>query len=153
MSPLTAKLKCPHGTGEDTHGAEAVSEVASDADGGGRQDHLKGGRGRDRCVLQAGQADWASNPGERDERVSSWQSGVALQPSKSTRGSGLQYCNLGNGFSFLFLSAQSTSVLDLICNRFAAELNVVTSPSVPSVSPPRSRKYFVCGYLPTNKTS
>jgi hypothetical protein len=28
MSPLTAKLKCPHGTGEDTHGAEAVTEVA-----------------------------------------------------------------------------------------------------------------------------
>jgi len=33
MSPLTAKLKCPHGTGEDTHGAEAVTEVASDEDG------------------------------------------------------------------------------------------------------------------------
>jgi hypothetical protein len=81
MSPLTAKLKCPHGTGEDTHGAEAVTEVASDEDGGGREDHLKGGRGKDRCVLQAGQADWTSNPGERDERVSSWQSGSALQPS------------------------------------------------------------------------
>ena len=45
MSPLTAKLKCPHGTGEDTHGAEAVTEVASDEDGGGREDHLKGGSG------------------------------------------------------------------------------------------------------------
>jgi hypothetical protein len=45
MSPLTAKLKCPHGTGEDTHGAEAVTEVASDEDGGGGEDHLKGGRG------------------------------------------------------------------------------------------------------------
>jgi hypothetical protein len=44
MSPLTAKLKCPHGNGEDTHGAEAVTEVASDEDGGGREDHLEGGR-------------------------------------------------------------------------------------------------------------
>ena len=46
MSPLTAKLKCPHGTGEDTNGAEAVTEVASDEDGGGREDHLEGGRGK-----------------------------------------------------------------------------------------------------------
>src|SRR4030042_5586638 len=79
MSPLTAKLKCPHGTGEDTHGAEAVTEMASDEDGGGRKDHLKGGRGKDRCVLQASQADWTSNPGERDQRFGSWQSGPALQ--------------------------------------------------------------------------
>jgi hypothetical protein len=80
MSPLTVKLKCPHGTGEDTYGAEAVTEVASDEDGGGREDHLKGGSGKDRCVLQAGQADWTSDPGERDQRVSSWQSGSAIEP-------------------------------------------------------------------------
>jgi hypothetical protein len=43
MSPLTAKLKCPHGNGEDTYEAEAVTEVASDEDGGGREDHLEGG--------------------------------------------------------------------------------------------------------------
>jgi len=43
MSPLTAKLKCPHGNGEDTHGAEVVTEVASDEDGGGGEDHLEGG--------------------------------------------------------------------------------------------------------------
>jgi hypothetical protein len=36
MSPLTAKLKCPHGTGEDAQGAEAVTELASDENGGGR---------------------------------------------------------------------------------------------------------------------
>jgi hypothetical protein len=35
MSPLTAKLKCPHGNGKDTNGAEAVAEVAFDKDGGG----------------------------------------------------------------------------------------------------------------------
>ena len=34
MSTLTAKLKCLHGTGEDTHGAEAVTEGASGEDGG-----------------------------------------------------------------------------------------------------------------------
>jgi len=51
MSPLTAKLKCPHGTGEDTHGAEAVREVASDEDGGGREDHFERKRGEDECVL------------------------------------------------------------------------------------------------------
>jgi len=57
MSPLTAKLKCPHGRGEDTDGAEAVTEMASDEDGGGREDHLKGGKGKDRCVLPAGQTN------------------------------------------------------------------------------------------------
>jgi hypothetical protein len=35
MSPLTAKLKCPHGNGKYTHGAEAVAEVAFDQDGRG----------------------------------------------------------------------------------------------------------------------
>jgi hypothetical protein len=35
MSPLTAKLKCPHGNGKHTYGAEAVAEVAFDEDGGG----------------------------------------------------------------------------------------------------------------------
>jgi hypothetical protein len=34
MSPLTATLKCPHGDGKHTHGAEAVAEVAFDQDGG-----------------------------------------------------------------------------------------------------------------------
>ncbi len=41
MSPLTAKLKCPHGDGKDTHGAEAVTEVAFHGDGGGRKITLK----------------------------------------------------------------------------------------------------------------
>jgi hypothetical protein len=44
MSPLIAKLKYPYGTGEDTHGTEAVTEVASDEDGRGREDHLEGGK-------------------------------------------------------------------------------------------------------------
>jgi hypothetical protein len=35
MSLLTAKLKCPHGDGKDINGAEAVTEVAFDEDGGG----------------------------------------------------------------------------------------------------------------------
>jgi hypothetical protein len=34
MSPLTAELKCPQGTGEETHRAEVVTEVASEEDGG-----------------------------------------------------------------------------------------------------------------------
>jgi hypothetical protein len=33
MSPLTAKLKCPHGDRKGIHGAEAVTEVAFDSDG------------------------------------------------------------------------------------------------------------------------
>ena len=33
MSPLLLKLKCPHESGEDTHGAEGVKEVASDGVG------------------------------------------------------------------------------------------------------------------------
>jgi hypothetical protein len=57
MSPLTAKLKCPHGNGKDTHGAEAVTEVASNEDGGGREDHLEGGWREDRCVLPSSEAD------------------------------------------------------------------------------------------------
>jgi hypothetical protein len=54
MSPITAELKCPHGRGKDTYGSEAVTEVDSHGDGGGREDHLEGGRGEDRCVLPAG---------------------------------------------------------------------------------------------------
>jgi hypothetical protein len=34
MSPLTAKLKCPHGDRKHTHGAEAVTEVACNRFGG-----------------------------------------------------------------------------------------------------------------------
>ena len=30
MSPLTAKVKCPHERGEDTNESEAVTEVACD---------------------------------------------------------------------------------------------------------------------------
>jgi len=54
MSPLTAELKCPHGRGKDLIESEAVTEVASHEDGGGREDHPEGGRGEDRCVLPAG---------------------------------------------------------------------------------------------------
>jgi hypothetical protein len=54
MSPLTAELKCPHERGKAFIESEAVTEVASHEDGGGREDHLKGGRGEDRCVLPAG---------------------------------------------------------------------------------------------------
>jgi hypothetical protein len=80
MSPLL-KLKCPHErTGESTHGAEGIKEVAFNGDGRGKEDHLEGGRREDRCVLPSGEADWASDPGERDQGVSSWQSGSVLQP-------------------------------------------------------------------------
>jgi hypothetical protein len=54
MSPITAELKCPHERGKDTIESEAAPEVASHEDGGGREDHLEGGRGEDRCVLPAG---------------------------------------------------------------------------------------------------
>ena len=40
MSPLTAKLKCPHGVREDTHGAEAVTGVVSHRAGEDRKDYL-----------------------------------------------------------------------------------------------------------------
>jgi hypothetical protein len=33
MSPLTAKLKCPHGDRKDTHGTETVAEVAFNGNG------------------------------------------------------------------------------------------------------------------------
>ena len=62
MSPVTATLKCPHGTGEDTHGAEAATAVACDEDVRGRQDHLEGDIREDRGVLPAGQTNWKSNP-------------------------------------------------------------------------------------------
>jgi hypothetical protein len=54
MSPITAELKCPYGRGKDSIESETVTEVASHEDGGGREDHLEGGRGEDRCVLPAG---------------------------------------------------------------------------------------------------
>jgi hypothetical protein len=72
MSPITAELKCPHGRGKDTIESEAVTEVASHEDGGGREDHLEGGRGEDRCVLPSGEANSASSQGKRGERVDSW---------------------------------------------------------------------------------
>jgi hypothetical protein len=52
-SPLTAKLKCPHERGKAFIESEAITEVARDGFGGGRKDHLGGGRGEDRCVLPA----------------------------------------------------------------------------------------------------
>jgi hypothetical protein len=33
MSPLTAKLKCPHGRGKDIHESEAVTEARGDGFG------------------------------------------------------------------------------------------------------------------------
>jgi len=54
MSPITAELKCPHGRGKDSIESEAVTEVASHEDGGGREDQLEGGGGEDRCVLPVG---------------------------------------------------------------------------------------------------
>jgi hypothetical protein len=81
MSPITAELKCPHGRGEAFIESGAVTEVASHQDGGGREDHLEGGRGEDRCVLPAGQTNSTSAEGERDERVDSWQYGAAIAPS------------------------------------------------------------------------
>jgi len=63
VSPLTTKVKCPHGTGVDTDGAEAVTAVACDG---------FGGEGREaRCVLPAGQTDLESSEGERGEEVDS----------------------------------------------------------------------------------
>jgi len=35
MSPLPEKLRCSHGNGKDSNGAEAVNEVTFDKDGGG----------------------------------------------------------------------------------------------------------------------
>ena len=55
-------LKCPHGNGEDTHGAEGIKEVASNGAGQGRKDHLKGDRGEDRCILPAGQTNPIYSP-------------------------------------------------------------------------------------------
>jgi hypothetical protein len=57
MSPLIAKVKCPHGRGKDFNECTAVTEVKSDEFGGGRKDHLKGGGGKDRCELPASQED------------------------------------------------------------------------------------------------
>jgi len=45
MSTITAELRCPHGSGKDLIESEAVTEVASCEDGGGGEDHPKGGRG------------------------------------------------------------------------------------------------------------
>ena len=41
MSPITAELKCPYGRGKDFIKSEAVTEVASHEDGGGRKDHVE----------------------------------------------------------------------------------------------------------------
>ena len=57
MSPLIAKLKCPHGRGKGIHESEAGTEVSGDGFGRGREDDAKGGGGKDRNVLPADQTD------------------------------------------------------------------------------------------------
>jgi hypothetical protein len=52
MSPLSATLKCPHERREDTDGAEGATSVASDEDGGGREDHRERGWKEDRSVAE-----------------------------------------------------------------------------------------------------
>jgi hypothetical protein len=47
MSLTTATSKYLHGKGKDIIESEAVAEVASHEDGGGREDHLEGGRGEE----------------------------------------------------------------------------------------------------------
>ena len=81
MSPLTAQLKCPHGNGEDTHGREAVTEVAFDQDGGGRQDHPEGGGREDGCVLQADKADPSVSQAAWDEGARAWELWKTFKPS------------------------------------------------------------------------
>lgn len=81
MSPLTATLKCPHERGEDTNESEAVIEVASSEDGGGREDHLEGGKEEDRCVLPTGQTDSTCRQRKGDQRIDSRQYGLAIPPS------------------------------------------------------------------------
>ena len=80
MSPITAELKCPHGRGKGLIESEAVTEVASHKDGGGREDHLGGGSQENRCVLPAGQTNLTSHQGKRDERIDPCQHGQAITP-------------------------------------------------------------------------
>ena len=76
---MLAKRIYPHGKGEDTHGAEASTAVASHEDGGDREDHLEGGGRDDRCVLPSGQTNQVSGERERDERIDSWQWGASVK--------------------------------------------------------------------------
>jgi hypothetical protein len=81
MSPITAKLKCPHEGGETFIESKAVTEVASHEDGGGREDHLEGGKGEGRFVLPPGHTDLSCPQGERNPGVDSRQYGSAVPPS------------------------------------------------------------------------
>ena len=65
------ELKCPRGTGENSHGAEAVTEMVFNEEGGAREDHLEGGLKEDKCILSSNEADWAIDSGARDQRVGS----------------------------------------------------------------------------------
>jgi len=75
MSPLTAKLKCPHGRGKDIYESEAVTEVGGDGFGGGRKDNAEGGGGKDRNVLPADQTDSKEGSRKRSERAPSGNTG------------------------------------------------------------------------------
>jgi len=50
MSPLTAKLKWPHGRGKDVQESEAVTEVRGDGFDSGRQDEAEGGSGKESFI-------------------------------------------------------------------------------------------------------
>jgi hypothetical protein len=88
MSPLTAKLKCPHGRGKDIYESEAVTEVGGDGFGGGREDNAEGGGGKDRNVLPADQTDSKEGSRERSERAPSREYGKSIEPSDEGRDKG-----------------------------------------------------------------
>jgi hypothetical protein len=48
-------------------------KLASDEDGGGRKDHLEGGRGENRCVLPAHQTHLKTGHRKRRERILSME--------------------------------------------------------------------------------
>jgi hypothetical protein len=64
--------------------SEAVAEVASHEDGGGREDHPQGARGEDRCVLPISHTNSPCPQGERDSRTYSRQYRAAVPPSSQS---------------------------------------------------------------------
>ncbi len=79
MSPLTAKLKCPHGTRENTHGAEGVTEVTGDGAGDGEKDQPERSRGEDGSLLPASQTDQTGDPVQRGQGTGPWESGKTFK--------------------------------------------------------------------------
>ncbi len=73
MSPLMAKVKCPHERGPDLNESETIAEGSGDEFGRSWEDYAEGGSKKDRKVLPASQANLEKSQGKRSGGTLTWK--------------------------------------------------------------------------------